>query len=166
MFLYAGRVAVEKNIEAFLALDLPGQKVVVGDGPLLPALKAKHPDAIFTGYKRGAELAEHMAAADVFVFPSLTDTFGLVLLEALASGVPVAAFPVTGPIDVAADPKIGCLDRDLATAAIAALSKRPEDCRAYAEGFSWRACAEMFLGNLHPFAPAVRHGRACVETPA
>jgi len=154
VFLYAGRVAVEKNIAAFLALDLPGQKVVIGDGPLLLALKARHPEAIFTGYKRGEELAEHMASADVFVFPSLTDTFGLVLLEALASGVPVAAFPVTGPIDVAADPRIGCLDWDLAKAALAALEKRPEDCRAYAEGFSWRACAEMFLGNLRPFEPA------------
>ena len=155
VFLYAGRVAVEKNIAAFLALDLSGQKVVVGDGPLLPALKARHPDAIFTGYKRGEALAEHMASADVFVFPSLTDTFGLVLLEALASGVPVAAFPVTGPIDVAADPKIGCLDWNLGKAAIAALEKDPADCRAYAEGFSWRACAEMFLGNLHPFAPDI-----------
>jgi len=153
VFLYAGRVAVEKNIAAFLALDLPGQKVVIGDGPMLPALKVRHPDTIFTGYKRGVELAEHMASADVFVFPSLTDTFGLVLLEALASGVPVAAFPVTGPIDVAADPKIGALDWDLAKAARAALTKRPEDCRAYAETYSWRACAEIFLGNLHPFGP-------------
>jgi len=160
VFLYAGRVAVEKNIGAFLALDLPGQKVVVGDGPMLAALKAKHPDVIFTGYKRGEELAEHMAAADVFVFPSLTDTFGLVLLESMASGVPVAAYPVTGPIDVAADPKVGCLDQDLAKAATAALGKRPEDCRAYAEGFSWRACAEMFLENLHPFGPNI--GRAVV----
>jgi glycosyltransferase involved in cell wall biosynthesis len=152
VFLFAGRVAVEKNIETFLALDLPGTKVVIGDGPLLPALKARHPDTIFTGYKRGEELAEHIASADVFVFPSLTDTFGLVLLEALASGVPVAAFPVTGPIDVAPDAKLGCLDWDLAKAARAALDKRSEDCRAYAEGYSWSACANIFLTNLHPFA--------------
>lgn len=156
VFLFTGRVAVEKNIEAFLALDLPGQKVVVGDGPLLPALRSRHPGVVFTGYKRGEELAEHMASADVFVFPSLTDTFGLVLLEALASGVPVAAFPVTGPIDVAADPALGCLDWDLAKAARAALGKRPEDCRAHAETYSWRACAELFLANLHPFGPGAR----------
>ena len=153
VFLFTGRVAVEKNIEAFLALDLPGQKVVIGDGPLLAELKARHPDAIYTGYKRGEDLAAHIASADVFVFPSLTDTFGLVLLEALASGVPVAAFPVTGPIDVAADPKLGCLDWDLAKAACTALEKRPADCRAFAESYSWRACAEIFLNNLHPFAP-------------
>jgi glycosyltransferase involved in cell wall biosynthesis len=154
VFLFTGRVAVEKNIEAFLKLDLPGQKVVIGDGPLLAELKSRYPDAVYTGYKRGEELAEHMASADVFVFPSLTDTFGLVLLEALASGVPVAAFPVTGPIDVAADPKLGCLDWDLAKAAREALGKRPEDCRAYAETFSWRACAELFLANLQPFGHA------------
>lgn len=154
VFLFTGRVAVEKNIEAFLKLDLPGQKVVIGDGPQLQELKLRYPDALFTGYKRGEDLAEHMASADVFVFPSLTDTFGLVLLEALASGVPVAAFPVTGPIDVAADPKLGCLDWNLAKAARAALGKRPLDCRAHAENFSWRACAEMFLGNLQPFGTA------------
>jgi glycosyltransferase involved in cell wall biosynthesis len=154
VFLFTGRVAVEKNIEAFLKLDLPGQKVVIGDGPLLQELKLRYPGVVYTGYKRGEDLAEHMASADVFVFPSLTDTFGLVLLESLASGVPVAAFPVTGPIDVAADPKLGCLDWDLATAARAALEKRPEDCRAYAENFSWRACAEIFLGNLQPFGSA------------
>jgi glycosyltransferase involved in cell wall biosynthesis len=153
VFLFAGRVAVEKNIAAFLALDLPGRKAVIGDGPMLAELRARHPDAIFTGYKRGEDLAAHMASADVFVFPSLTDTFGLVLIEALASGVPVAAFPVTGPIDVAADPRIGCLDWDLAKAALAALEKRPADCRAHAERYTWRACAELFLANLHPFAP-------------
>ncbi len=158
VFLFTGRVAVEKNIEAFLKLDLPGQKVVIGDGPLLAELKSRYPDAIYTGYKRGEDLAAHMASADVFVFPSLTDTFGLVLLEALASGVPVAAFPVTGPIDVAADPRLGCLDWDLAKAARAALEKRPEDCRAYAESYSWRACAEIFLSNLYPFAAAKSAG--------
>lgn len=154
VFLFTGRVAVEKNIEAFLKLDLPGRKVVIGDGPLLPELKSRYPDTVYTGYKRGEDLAAHIASADVFVFPSLTDTFGLVLLEALASGVPIAAFPVTGPIDVAADPKLGCLDWDLGKAARAALAKRPEDCRAYAETYSWRACAELFLSNLQPFAAA------------
>ncbi len=154
VFLFTGRVAVEKNIEAFLKLDLPGQKVVIGDGSLLPELRIRYPDAIYTGYKRGEDLAAHMASADVFVFPSLTDTFGLVLLEALASGVPVAAFPVTGPIDVAADSALGCLDWDLARAARAALAKRPEDCRAYAETYSWRACARLFLANLYPFGAA------------
>ncbi len=144
-------MAVEKNIEAFLALDLPGTKVVVGDGPQRAALARKYPDAVFTGYKQGEELAAHVAAADAFVFPSLTDTFGLVLLEALASGVPVAAFPVTGPIDVILDPAVGCLDDDLAKAVREALTKDPAACRAYAEGYSWRACAEIFLGHLAPF---------------
>jgi glycosyltransferase involved in cell wall biosynthesis len=163
VFLFTGRVAVEKNIEAFLKLDLPGQKVVIGDGPQLEALKLRYPDAVYTGYKRGEDLARHMAAADVFVFPSLTDTFGLVLLEALACGVPVAAFPVTGPIDVAADEGVGCLDWDLAKAARMALEKRPADCRAHAEKFSWRACAELFLSNLQPFGAA---NAAKVLTPA
>jgi glycosyltransferase involved in cell wall biosynthesis len=154
VFLFAGRIAVEKNIGAFLKLDLPGRKVVIGDGPQLDELRMRYPDAIFTGSKSGEDLAAHMASADVFVFPSLTDTFGLVLLESLASGVPVAAFPVTGPIDVAADPRLGCLDWDLAKAARAALAKRPEDCRAHAENFTWRVCADMFLRNLQPFGLA------------
>ena len=151
VFLFCGRVAVEKNIEAFLALDLPGTKVVVGDGPLMDSLKGRYPATVFTGYKQGEELARHIAAADVFVFPSLTDTFGLVLLEALASGVPVAAYPVTGPIDVILDEAVGCLDEDLGKAARTALEKDPAACRAYAEGYSWRACAELFFGNLAPF---------------
>ncbi len=151
VLLFVGRVAVEKNVEAFLKLDLPGTKVVVGDGPQRAALARKYPDVVFTGYKTGEDLAAHVAAADAFVFPSLTDTFGLVLLEALASGVPVAAFPVTGPIDVIRDPAVGCLDADLATAVREALTKDPAACRAYAEGYSWRACAEIFLGHLAPF---------------
>lgn len=154
VFLFCGRVAVEKNIEAFLALDLPGTKVVVGDGPLMDSLKTRYPDTVFTGYKKGEELARHVAAADVFVFPSLTDTFGLVLLEALASGVPVAAYPVTGPIDVILDEAVGCLDTDLAKAATTALEKDPAACRAYAEGYSWRACADLFFGNLAPMTSA------------
>ncbi len=154
VFLFCGRVAVEKNIEAFLALDLPGTKVVVGDGPLMDGLKGRYPETVFTGYKKGEELARHIASADVFVFPSRTDTFGLVLLEALACGVPVAAFPVTGPIDVIQDEAVGCLDEDLGEAARTALEKEPAACRAYAEGYSWRACAEIFFGNLAPFRTA------------
>lgn len=151
--LYVGRVAVEKNIEAFLKLDLPGSKVVVGDGPQLEALKGAYPDAHFLGAKQGETLAEHYAAADVFVFPSRTDTFGLVLLEALASGVPVAAYPVPGPIDVlAGDGKsVSALDEDLRAAVIAALEKSPALCREFALRHSWDASADQFFDNLHPF---------------
>lgn len=148
--LFCGRVAVEKNIAAFLDIEIAGTKVVVGDGPQLTALARRHPDVVFTGYKTGEDLARHIASADVFVFPSLTDTFGLVLLEAMASGVPVAAYPVTGPVDVVTDPRAGCLDDDLATAIRNALTLRGEDCRAFAETYSWRACAQLFVENLHP----------------
>ena len=110
IFMTMGRVAVEKNLEAFLSLDLPGTKVVVGDGPQKAELAQKYPNAVFLGEKKGADLTAHLAAADVFVFPSLTDTFGVVQLEALACGTPVAAFPVTGPMDVIADHPIGALD--------------------------------------------------------
>ncbi len=166
VFLFAGRVAVEKNIAAFLALELPGRKVVIGDGPQLPELKRRFPGADFTNFKTGDDLAEHMASADVLVFPSLTDTFGLVLLEAMASGVPVAAFPVTGPIDVVTDAKAGCLDWDLGVAAREALGKAPGDCRAFAESYSWRACAELFLDNLHPLGSAASVLPACAPRPA
>ncbi|MGZ8219627.1 glycosyltransferase family 4 protein, partial [Methylomagnum sp.] len=113
VLVYVGRVSVEKNIEAFLGLDLPGAKLVIGDGPQREELERKYPAARFVGYKHGEELARHIAAADAFVFPSLTDTFGLVMLEALACGVPVAAFPVRGPLDVILDERVGCLDADL-----------------------------------------------------
>src|SRR5882757_7483874 len=116
IFMTMGRVAVEKNLEAFLALDLPGTKVVIGDGPQLIMLQQKYPGTVFLGEKKGRELSAHLAAADVFVFPSLTDTFGVVQLEALACGVPVAAFPVTGPLDVIADRPIGALSEDLQVA--------------------------------------------------
>ena len=149
--MFVGRVAVEKNIEAFLKLDVGGTKYVVGGGPQIDELKARYPDVVFTGYKTGEELASYIAAADVFVFPSLTDTFGLVLLEAMASGVPVAAFPVTGPVDVVTDEKAGCLDDDLAKATRCALTKQRTDCRAFAERFSWRDCAKVFFDNLRPF---------------
>ncbi|WP_082733845.1 glycosyltransferase family 4 protein [Polycladidibacter hongkongensis] len=147
VFLYVGRVAVEKNIEAFLQLDLPGQKVVVGAGPQLETLRAAYPDVEFTGPKQGDELAHYYASADVFVFPSLTDTFGNVLLEAISSGTPVAAYPVMGPIDVIGDSGAGVLDTDLRRACLAALKIDRDHCRKVALRFSWQACAQQFLGN-------------------
>ena len=147
--MYMGRVAVEKNIEAYLELELPGSKIVVGDGPDLDMLRQKYPDVHFTGYKFGEELAEHLSAADVFVFPSLTDTFGLVLLESMACGVPVAAFPVPGPIDVVRDGETGILDDDLKKATLAALRLDPVKCRAYAEKHSWMAATQQFAGHLY-----------------
>lgn len=150
VFLYAGRVAVEKNIEAFLTLDLPGSKVVVGDGPAREGLQKRFPDAHFTGYRDNGVLARSYAGADVFVFPSRTDTFGLVLLEALASGTPVAAFPVTGPLDVITDPRVGALDENLRSACLRALECDREACRSHAEAWSWEACAAQFRAALVP----------------
>jgi glycosyltransferase involved in cell wall biosynthesis len=149
--LYVGRVAVEKNIEDFLRLELAGSKVVVGDGPQLPDLRRKYPETRFVGAKVGKDLAAHYAAADVFVFPSRTDTFGLVLLEALASGVPVAAYPVPGPLDIIDGTGVGVLDVDLAVAARQAIAISPERCREIALQYSWRASAEQFVHNLQPF---------------
>ncbi len=148
--MYMGRVAVEKNIEAFLDLDLPGTQYVVGDGPDLAELKKKYPHVVFTGFKRGLELARYLAAADVFVFPSLTDTFGLVMLEAMACGVPVAAYPVTGPIDVVKQGVTGVLDNDLQKAVLEALKLNPDDCVHYARQNSWTQCAELFFNQLEP----------------
>jgi len=150
VFLNAGRVAAEKNIKAFLDLDLPGSKVVVGDGPDLEKLKQGYPQVLFTGYKFGDELAAHIASADVFVFPSLTDTFGIVLLEAMACGVPVAAYPVTGPVDVVLNGLTGILDTDLHKAALAALDLDSDDCVAYAQAHTWQACTRIFLQHLVP----------------
>ena len=150
IFMCVGRVAVEKNLEGFLDLDLPGSKVVVGDGPRLSILKRRYPHVHFTGAKTGTDLARHYAAGDVFVFPSRTDTFGLVLLESLASGIPVAAFPVPGPVDVIGGSGAGCLDEDLAAAARRALQISADVCRAHALQFSWKACTEQFLGHLRP----------------
>ena len=150
IFLYAGRVAIEKNIEAFLALDLPGSKVVVGDGPALPALKQRFPQVTFTGYRDNGALARSYSGADVFVFPSRTDTFGLVLLEALAAGTPVAAFPVTGPIDVITDPRVGALNEDLRAACLKALECDRAACRLHAEAWSWDACVAQFRAALVP----------------
>jgi glycosyltransferase involved in cell wall biosynthesis len=148
VFLSVGRIAVEKNLEAFLDLDLPGTKVVVGDGPQRASLQRRYRDAVFLGEQFGEQLAETYAAADVFVFPSRTDTFGLVLLEALASGVPVAAFPVTGPRDVIGAAPVGALNDDLRDACIAALTLSREDCRAFALERSWEASAQAFLNNI------------------
>jgi glycosyltransferase involved in cell wall biosynthesis len=145
---YVGRIAIEKNIDAFLGMPWRGSKVVIGDGPERPRLQSQYPQAIFTGFRFGEDLARHLAAADVLVFPSLTDTFGLVNLEAMACGVPVAAFPVTGPIDVVQDGVTGALDRDLAKAAQRALHLAPTACRERALQSSWDACTREFEGNL------------------
>jgi Glycosyltransferase len=148
--LYVGRVAVEKSIEDFLALDLPGTKVVVGDGPQKEDLQRKYPSAVFLGVKSGEDLACHYAAADVFVFPSRTDTFGLVMLEALASGVPVAAYPVPGPLDVIDGSGAGVLAENLHAAVEQALTIDPARCLQHAEAYSWSNSARQFLGNVVP----------------
>jgi glycosyltransferase involved in cell wall biosynthesis len=150
IFLYVGRVAVEKNIEAFLELKLPGSKWVVGDGPALEGLKAKYPEVNYLGVLQQEKLAKVYAAADVFVFPSKTDTFGLVLLEAMACGLPVAAYPVTGPIDVIGDSKAGAMNNDLREACLEALTIPREVARAHAEKFSWQAASEQFANHLRP----------------
>jgi len=154
IFMTMGRVAVEKNLEAFLSLDLPGSKVVVGDGPQKAELEHRFPDVRFLGEKKGADLSSHLAAADVFVFPSLTDTFGVVQLEALACGTPVAAFPVTGPLDVIADHPIGAIDRDLRAACLRALEMSRVNCRNFALARSWENSARQFIGNLVALQPS------------
>ena len=148
IFLYVGRVAVEKNLEAMLSLDLPGSKVIIGDGPARAALQRRFPDAHFLGAKFGAELSAAYASADVFVFPSRTDTFGIVLIEALASGLPVAAFPVTGPIDVIGESGAGVLSEDLRAACLAALDIDREKARAHSLNFTWRESARQFLAHV------------------
>jgi 1,2-diacylglycerol 3-alpha-glucosyltransferase/glucuronosyltransferase len=148
VFLYVGRVAVEKNLPAFLGLDLPGTKLVVGDGPQRAELERRFPEAVFVGCKTGVELASYYQRADVFVFPSRTDTFGLVLLEAMASGVPVAAYPVTGPIDIVEPGVSGFLDEDLGKAARAALTLDRAKVREDSFRFTWARTAELFLSNI------------------
>jgi glycosyltransferase involved in cell wall biosynthesis len=145
---YVGRVAVEKNIDAFLRMDWTGSKIVIGDGPERPRLMKQYPNATFLGYRFGEDLARHLAAADVMVFPSRTDTFGLVNLEAMACGVPVAAYPVTGPIDVIEDGVTGALDSDLAGAALRALKINPDACREHALKSGWEVCSREFEQNL------------------
>jgi glycosyltransferase involved in cell wall biosynthesis len=158
LFLYVGRVSVEKNIEAFLKLDLPGTKLVAGVGPALDMLKRRFPEAHFVGVLGFDELARLYSSADVFVFPSLTDTFGLVMLEALACGTPVAAFPVQGPVDVVGGSGIAVLDSDLQKAALLAQRIDREACRSYAERHSWRAATQQFLKLQQPISkvPAAR----------
>jgi glycosyltransferase involved in cell wall biosynthesis len=160
VFLCVGRVAVEKNLDAFLELDLPGSKVIVGDGPALTELTRKYPQATFLGARQGEALAQAYAAADVFVFPSKTDTFGLVLLEALASGLPVAAFPVTGPRDVIGSAPVGALNDDLRTACLAALQISPQACLDFAAQHTWEASARAFVENIRDIRDADPEGDA------
>ncbi len=145
VFMNVGRVSVEKNLEAFLRLDLPGTKVIVGDGPARKSLEKRFPETRFLGTLSGEPLARAYCAADVFVFPSLTDTFGNVLLEALACGVPIAAFPVPGPLDVVGDSGAGVLDEDLRKASLEALKIPPEKALEHAAKFTWGECARIFL---------------------
>jgi len=154
IFLSVGRIAVEKNLDAFLSLDLPGSKIVIGDGPQEAELKRRFPEAHFLGLKEGKDLASHIAGADVFVFPSRTDTFGIVQLEALACGTPVAAFPVTGPNDVIRSEAVGVLNEDLRAACLKALTLSRNDCRDYAAGFSWENSARQFISHLQPLGGA------------
>ncbi|MBC7284576.1 glycosyltransferase family 1 protein [Hoeflea sp.] len=158
VFLHVGRMAVEKNVETFLAMDLPGSKLVVGGGPQLEDFKARYPGVTFTGARSGTELAALYAMGDVFVFPSLTDTFGLVLLEALASGVPIAAYPVTGPRDILGKSGAGVLDQDLRKAALACLDVPAEKARARAMDFSWEACARQFMNATYQSYGVSRDG--------
>ena len=160
--LYVGRVAVEKNLEAFLSLACDADKVVVGDGPARHTLQARYPDVVWAGFRFGADLAAYYADADVFVFPSLTDTFGLVMLEANACGTPVAAFPVTGPRDIVEEGTNGALDVDLGAAITRALAIDRGGCRAFAERHGWRAIAERMAANL---APARRYNPASCYAP-
>jgi glycosyltransferase involved in cell wall biosynthesis len=162
---YVGRVAIEKNIDAFLSMPWTGTKLVIGDGPALPRLKAQFPAAVYAGFRFGEDLARHLAASDVFVFPSRTDTFGLVNLEAMACGVPVAAYPVAGPIDVVEDGITGALDEDLARAALRALTIDPQNCRDRALRSGWELCSREFEMNLVP-AAGQRATRAVPSVPA
>jgi glycosyltransferase involved in cell wall biosynthesis len=148
IWIYAGRIAVEKNIEAYLGADLPGSKVVVGDGPDTARLRRAFPDAHFVGYKFGTELAQCLSSADVFVFPSRTDTFGLVMLEAMACGTPVAGYPVTGPIDVVEHRVSGWLDGNLETAAHQALGLSRDAARAAALERTWERATTQFASHL------------------
>jgi 1,2-diacylglycerol 3-alpha-glucosyltransferase/glucuronosyltransferase len=167
IFLTMGRLAVEKNLEAFLSLDLPGTKVVIGNGPQEMALKRRFPEAKFLGLLENVALAAHLAAADVFVFPSRTDTFGVVQLEALACGVPIAAFPVTGPKDVIGGQPVGVLNGDLRVACLEALQISREGCRAFALSRSWESSARQFIAHLQNAATSMsRKPKVGIAMPA
>ena len=161
--MYMGRVAPEKNLDAFLGLELPGSRVVIGGGPLLERYRRRYPDVHFLGYRHGEDLAATLSAADVFVFPSLTDTLGLVMLEAMACGVPVAAFPVPGPNDVVVDGGNGALDADLREAVFRALAVPAEHCIDYAAGFSWERSTRTFVERLVPARGDVRRPSASTD---
>jgi glycosyltransferase involved in cell wall biosynthesis len=148
ILIYVGRVAIEKSVEDFCRAEVPGTKLVVGDGPALLGLRRRYPEVVFVGFKFGEELGALLAGSDCFVFPSRTDTFGLVMLEAMASGLPVAAYPVTGPIDVVREGESGCLDENLASAIRAALTLDRDRCRAQALEYRWENATRQFLGNL------------------
>ncbi len=165
VFLYAGRVAVEKSIDDFLSLDLPGEQWVVGDGPARAGLQARFPRARFFGMQHGDALVGFYRRADVFVFPSRSDTFGLVMLEALACGTPVAALPVAGPVDVIRSPRVGILDHDLRRAALSALALDRADARAYACRHSWAEATRQFVANLVRAAPPRHPGIIDADPP-
>ena len=161
VFTYVGRVSAEKNLDDFLGLDLPGTKLVVGAGPQLATYRERYPEVVFTGWKKGEELSRYYSASDVFVLPSRFETFGLVLLEALACGLPVAAYPVHGPMDVIGKAPVGVLDNDLRSAALRALTIPRNLCRDFALRFSWRRSAEEFVGNLMPIRRSARRAFGC-----
>jgi glycosyltransferase involved in cell wall biosynthesis len=165
LFLCVGRVSVEKNIDAFLDLDLPGTKIVAGVGPELDLLKRRHPEVRFLGVLSREALAQLYSSVDVFVFPSRTDTFGLVMLEALACGTPVAAFPVQGPLDVVGGSGVAVLDEDLRKAALAALRIDRALCRRHAERFSWKAATQQFIELQAARDPAADAARAIAAHP-
>jgi glycosyltransferase involved in cell wall biosynthesis len=154
IFVSMGRIAIEKNLEAFLALDLAGTKVVIGEGPQEAELRQRYPQVKFLGLMKGAALSAHLAAADVFVFPSKTDTFGVVQLEALACGVPIAAYPVMGPRDVVGNSPVGVLDNDLRAACLGALKLSRAACREFALARSWESSARQFIGHANTAAMA------------
>jgi len=149
IMVYMGRTAIEKNIEAFLSLELPGTKLVIGDGPDLTLLKQKYPNVIFAASKSGHVLGSWVAGGDVFVFPSKTDTFGLVNLEAMACGLPVAAYPVTGPKDIIKEGITGAMDEDLKVAITKALTINSHACLNYAQQTSWTKVSILFASYLH-----------------
>jgi glycosyltransferase involved in cell wall biosynthesis len=154
LLLYVGRVSHEKGIDDFLKLNTPGTKLVVGDGPARPQLEKQYPESVFLGYRKGLALGEVYASADLFVFPSRTDTFGVVVIEALASGLPVAAYPVTGPVDIITRDELGALDTDLRRAVERALATGdPSACAAEGASYTWANCTQQFLANLVPVRP-------------